>query len=79
MLRVRPEELLVGCLVRRGGESWGAKLSCVGCCCGHEHPGRYVLHHRHIFDGVFFELGLAPAVSLVDPLGTKGGECVDLV
>lgn len=34
----------VGCLICLGCEAWDTGLSCVGCCHGHEHPGRYVLH-----------------------------------
>lgn len=59
-LGCRPEERWVGCLARLGGETWGARLSCAGCCCGHEHPGRYVLHHQHLFGGVFFKSGYLP-------------------
>ena len=38
----------MGVSVCIGGETWGAGLSCVGSCYGHEHPGRYVLHPQRL-------------------------------
>ena len=39
----------VGCLVCLGDAALGAMLSRAGCCRGHGHPGRNVLHLRRLF------------------------------
>ena len=78
MLRVCLEEQLVCCLARFGGEAWGVKLSCAGCCWGMS------------FRGAMYSIIYTPPTAsspsqtisrclLADPLGTKGGECVELV
>ena len=38
-----------GCLVCLGHAALGAMLSRAGCCRGHGHPGRNVLHLRRLF------------------------------
>lgn len=68
----------VGCLARLGGEAWGAGVSRVGRCCGHEHPGRYY----SITDASSATSSSSQASScgpLADLLGAVGGECVYLV